>query len=194
MPSPKGVPFGLLQVAETLGLGPLHPESISPLARVEALLAELPPERTGTAAAQSAHRASAKWEEKFETVATWFEAGGAVEDLLRPLRTRKRRIEAVSTQLLPARRTFWAERCAWMAATLKEGPMKETAPGASLPLSLATWSAKASLTAYRLRDASQRRRWKPLNSASAFRSGLHLRLDQRDLRDRGFVDDLPPGS
>jgi hypothetical protein len=114
-------PFGLLQVAETLGLGPLHPESISPLAMVEALLAELPPERTSTAAAQSAHRASAEWEQKYETVATWFEAGGAVEDLLRPLRTRKRRIEAVSTQLLPARRTFWAERCAWMAATLKEG-------------------------------------------------------------------------
>jgi hypothetical protein len=114
-------PFGLLQVAETLGLGPLHPEGISPLAMVEALLAELPPERTGTAAAQSAHRASAKWEEKFETLASWFEAGEAVEDLLRPLRTRKRRIEAVSTQLLPARRAFWAERCAWMAATLKEG-------------------------------------------------------------------------
>ena len=114
-------PFGLLQVAETLGLGPLHPESTSPLAMVEALLAELPPEWTSTAAAQSAHRASAEWEQKYETVATWFEAGGAVEDLLRPLRTRKRRIEAVSTQLLPARRTFWAERCAWMAATLKEG-------------------------------------------------------------------------
>jgi hypothetical protein len=32
--------------------------------------------------------------------------------------------------------------------------MKETAPGASLPLSRATWSAKAFLTAYRLRDAS----------------------------------------
>ena len=29
-------PFGLLQVAETLVLGPLHPESIRPLARVEA--------------------------------------------------------------------------------------------------------------------------------------------------------------
>ena len=39
---------------------------------------------------------------------------------MRPLRTRKRQIEAVSTQLLPGRRTFWAERCAWMAATLKE--------------------------------------------------------------------------
>ena len=66
-------------MAETLGLGPLHPESISPLARVEALLTELPPERTSTAAAQSAHRASAEWEQKYETVATWFEAGGAVE-------------------------------------------------------------------------------------------------------------------
>src|ERR1700736_6747418 len=78
-------PFGLLQVAETLGLGPLHPESTSPLAMVEALLAELPPEWTSTAAAQSAHRASAEWEQKYETVATWFEAGRAIEHLLRPL-------------------------------------------------------------------------------------------------------------
>src|SRR6185312_16509733 len=68
-------PFGLLQVAEALGLGPLHPESISPSAMVAALIAELPPEQTGTTAAQSAHRASVRWEEKFDTVATWFEAG-----------------------------------------------------------------------------------------------------------------------
>jgi hypothetical protein len=93
---------------------------MSPSAIVETLIADLPPERTGTAAAQSAHRASAKWEEKFETVTSWFEAGETVEDLLRSLRTRKRRIEAISTQLLPAKRKFWAERCAWMAATLKE--------------------------------------------------------------------------
>ena len=53
--------------------------------------------------------------------------------------------------------------------------------------------ARASLTAYRLRDASQRRRWKPLNSASAFRSGFHRRLDQREMRDRGSADDLLPG-
>jgi hypothetical protein len=44
---------------------------------VEALLAELPTEWTSTAATQSAHRASAEWEQKYETVATWFEAGGA---------------------------------------------------------------------------------------------------------------------
>jgi hypothetical protein len=114
-------PFGLLQVAETVGLRPLHPESISPPALAEALIADLPPARTDTVAALAAHRASARWEQEFETVGSWFEAGEAVQRLLQPLRTRQRRIEAVSTQLLPTRRTFWAERCAWMAATLKEG-------------------------------------------------------------------------
>jgi hypothetical protein len=113
-------PFGLLQVAETLALGPLHPESISPPVLVEALIADLPPARKDTKAVLAAHRASARWEQEFETVTSWFEAGEAVEGLLRPLRTRKRRIEAVSAQLLPARRSFWGERCAWMAATLKE--------------------------------------------------------------------------
>ena len=33
-------------------------------------------------------------------------------------------IEAVRTRLVPTRRTFWAERCAWMAATLKEGAVE----------------------------------------------------------------------
>jgi hypothetical protein len=114
-------PFGLLNVVETLGLGPLHPDGISPLVLVEALIADLPSARTDTEAAQAAHRASVSWEQEFETLASWFEAGEAVEKLLQPLRTRKRRIEAVSAQLLPRRRQFWAERCAWMAATLKEG-------------------------------------------------------------------------
>src|SRR5262249_17381033 len=113
-------PFGLLQVAETLALGPLHPESISPAALVEALISDLPPVRTDPTAVLAAHRASARWEQEFETVTSWFEAGAAVEELLRPLRTRKRRLEAASGRLLSARRSFWGERCAWMAATLKE--------------------------------------------------------------------------
>jgi hypothetical protein len=117
-------PFGLLQVVERLGLGPLHPESISPLELVEALIADLPSARTDTVAARAAHRASVAWEQEFETLASWFEAGEAVQKLLQPLRTRKRRIEAVSAQLLPTRRKFWAERCVWMAATLKEGAVE----------------------------------------------------------------------
>ena len=113
-------PFGLLQVAEAIGLGPLHPAAISPGALAEELLAGLPAERTGTAAATAAHRASVGWEREFGTLESWFEAGEAVEILLRPLRTRKQRVEAVLTRLLPGRRNFWAERCAWTSVVLKE--------------------------------------------------------------------------
>jgi hypothetical protein len=51
-------PFSLLQVVETFGLGPVHPESISPRSLVEALIADLPSARTDTVAAKAAHRAS----------------------------------------------------------------------------------------------------------------------------------------
>jgi hypothetical protein len=118
-------PFGLLRVAEALGLGPLHPEAVPPAALAAELLAGLPAERTDAAAVTAAHRASAGWEREFEILASWFEAGEAVEALLRPLRTRKRRTEAVLTRLLPGRRGFWAERCAWTAAALKEEAEEE---------------------------------------------------------------------
>jgi len=118
-------PFGLLQVAETLGLGPLHPEAVPPLVLATDLLAGLPAERTDAAAALAAHRASAGWEQDFSVLESWFEAGEEVEALLHPLRTRKQRIEAVLTQLLPERRGFWAERCAWMAAVLRESAEAE---------------------------------------------------------------------
>ena len=77
-------PFGLLRVVETLGLGPPHPDGISPLVLVEALIADLPSARTDTVAAQAAHRTSVSWEQKFETLASWFEAGEAEEKLLQP--------------------------------------------------------------------------------------------------------------
>ena len=78
-----------------------------------------------TAAVAAAHRASARWEQEFDTLASWFEAGEAVELLLRPLRTRNQRTEAVLNQLLPSRRRFWAERCAWAAAVLKDSAEEE---------------------------------------------------------------------
>lgn len=58
----------------------------------------------------------------FGTVGSWFEAGETIEALLRPIPSRRKRIEAVLTRHLPGRRLFWAERCAWMAATLKASP------------------------------------------------------------------------
>lgn len=114
-------PFGLLQLVEALGLGSLHPAAVPPPVLIAELLEGLPEARTGAAAVAAAHRVSASWHQEFDGLESWFEAGEAVEALLRPLRTRKQRIEAVLTQLLPTRRGFWAERCAWTAATLKDG-------------------------------------------------------------------------
>lgn len=155
-------PFGLLQVAEAIGLGPLHPEAISPAALAQELLAGLPAERTGTAAATAAHRASVRWQQELRTLESWFEAGEAVEILLRPLRTRKQRIEAVRTRLLPGRRNFWAERCAWTAAVLKENAQEDDEAWIDFALvardlageraldamPLATWIAAATVEAF----------------------------------------------
>lgn len=113
-------PFGLLQVTESLGLGLVQPAALSPLALVDNLLAGLPPGRIGPEATAAAHVDAADWPEQFETVASWFEAGEAVEALLRPVPSRRKRIEAVLTRHLPGRRLFWAERCAWTAAALKD--------------------------------------------------------------------------
>lgn len=113
-------PFGLLQVMESLGLGLVQPAALSPLALAERLLTGLPPDQIGPEATAAAHMDAADWPEKFETLASWFEAGEAVEALLRPIPSRRKRIEAVLTRHLPDRRAFWAERCAWMAATLKD--------------------------------------------------------------------------
>ncbi len=113
-------PFGLVQVAERLGLAPLHPQAIDPAGLARELLAELPAERTGQKAEQAAHRASADWEERIATTSSWFEAGEAVETLLRPLKSRKQRTDAVMRDILPLRRGFWAGLCAWTAATLKD--------------------------------------------------------------------------
>lgn len=113
-------PFGLLQVTECLGLGLVQPAALSPLALVDQLLAGQPPDQTGPAATAAAHARAADWPERFETVGSWFEAGEAVEALLRAIPSRRKRIEAVLTRHLPGRRLFWAERCAWMAATLKD--------------------------------------------------------------------------
>ena len=127
-------PLGLLQVSEALGLGILQPAALSPLALAEQLLAGLPPDRTGLEATAAAHVDAADWPEQFETVASWFEAGEAVEALLRPIPTRRKRIEAVLTRHLPGRRLFWAERCAWMAATLKDSASEDDAAWRSFAL------------------------------------------------------------
>ncbi len=138
-------------------------------ALVEALIADSPSARTNTEAAQAAHRASVSWEQGFESLASWFEAGKAVEKLLQPLRTRKRRIEAILAQLLPTRRRFWGERCAWMVATLKEGGAEGDDTWRDFALVARDLVGQRSLDEIPLLHGSQQRRWKPSTPQSTSR-------------------------
>jgi len=118
-------PFGLLQVTEALGLGLLRPTALAAKELAEDLLRDLPSDQTGPEATRQAHVDAADWPQLFDTVASWFEAGEEVEALLRPIPSRRRRAAAARDRLLPGRRQFWAERCAWMAATLKDAGSDE---------------------------------------------------------------------
>jgi hypothetical protein len=106
-------------VTEALGLGLLRPAALPATDLAEDLLRDLPPDQTGPEATRQAHIDAADWPQLFDTVASWFEAGEDIEAILRPIPSRRQRVAAVRDRLLPCRRQFWAERCAWMAATLK---------------------------------------------------------------------------
>ena len=115
-------PFGLLQVMETLGLGTLQPQAVSAAELIGEVLADVPAARTDAQAVVTARRASARWTDIFDTLSSWFEAGEEVEALLRQLKSRRARIDAMLTTYLPAHRMIWATRCAWTAALFKEDP------------------------------------------------------------------------
>ena len=107
-------PFKLVEVVESLGLGPLHPKPATPLEIISSLLAELPPEQTDEAATARAHGDALLSEFKYQ----WFEAGEELEDLLYPVKGSKQRIAKLITAYLPQRRPFWARQCAISALAM----------------------------------------------------------------------------
>jgi hypothetical protein len=113
-------PFALLQFTEALGVGLILPKSIPPATLAAQLLEGLPVDQTGPEASAAAHAAAKYWFVQFDTVQTWFEAGEEIEALLKPIpKTGLRVMIALFTYVFD-RRLYWAARCAWMAATLKD--------------------------------------------------------------------------
>jgi hypothetical protein len=95
-------PFKLVEVAESLGLGPVHPDHASPMEIITGLLADLPPEQTDPTAVATAHADILDSEFKYQ----WFEAGEALEDLLHPVKGYKQRVATLMKVYLPERRLF----------------------------------------------------------------------------------------
>ncbi len=111
-------PFGLLDFAETVGLGAVNPEPYSLEAMVSDLCAELGADRlTGDAVAETCAD-SGNWLMEHPILATWFEpdVAGAVGT---KRGSTKKRVATLLAGPLRARRRKWAEHCAWYAFALR---------------------------------------------------------------------------
>jgi hypothetical protein len=113
--SGKLPPFKLVEVVESLGLGPLLPSGDTPADIISDLLKGIPPEETDPAAVARAHREIAE----SDFAEQWFEAGEAVEDLLYPVKGSQKRVTKLMKTYLEERRQFWARQCAISALALR---------------------------------------------------------------------------
>jgi hypothetical protein len=123
-------PFKLVEVVESLGLGPVHPDHASPMEIIAGLLVDLPPEQTNPAAVARAHADLLDSEFAYQ----WFEAGEAVEDLLYPVKGSKQRVAKLIKTFLPERRIFWARLCAISALALRGDGKTRHSPWKQLAL------------------------------------------------------------
>ena len=123
-------PFKLVEVVESLGLGPIHPDRASLMEIITGLLADLPAEQTNPTAAARAHVEILDSEIKYQ----WFEAGEVLEDLLYPVKGSKRRIAKLMKAYLPERRLFWARQCAISALAMRGDEKTRHSPWKQLAL------------------------------------------------------------
>jgi len=119
-------PFALVDVVERAGMAALNPEAAPTDALVGGLVADIAENRQAAASIAMALKGSAAWEDDYPFLESWFEDGGAIDELLGAKRlVAKRRVALVIEQYLPARRARWAELLAWTAMTLRQDESTE---------------------------------------------------------------------
>lgn len=107
-------PFRLVQACELLGIGTLPPDNASLLQIFSDITSGLSSDQTDERAAVLAHQNIIT----SEAIEHWYEAGEAVEELLYPVKGKKRRIDKIMANYLPNRRDYWARQCAFSALAL----------------------------------------------------------------------------
>jgi hypothetical protein len=123
-------PFKLVEVVESLGLGPVHPDHASPAEIINGVLADLTPEQTNAAAVAISHADILDSEFSYQ----WFEAGEALDDLLYPVKGTRQRVAKLMKSYLPERRRFWARQCAISALVMRGDEKANHSPWRQLAL------------------------------------------------------------
>jgi hypothetical protein len=119
--SGREVPLSILQVMEHLRIPTLCADRLQPDAVFDGIIGISHVDISSFDDLQTAFNITAE----AEVDDSWFESNDEVDALLRKIRSRKKRIEALLTQYLPRRRQFWIEQCAWTALILVEKPPKK---------------------------------------------------------------------
>jgi hypothetical protein len=104
-------PFRLVQFCEAVGWAELRPDPSSADQICEKLLAAPP------VAKQAARTPAGVCDSPY--VESWFEAGEAVDELLRATKSRKLARDKLLQKYLPSRRPFWARLCATSALVFR---------------------------------------------------------------------------
>lgn len=112
-------PFGLLVVAETVGLDDLNPVALPAARMVEDLLRDVPPERLAAGGVEAVLAASASWFDRHPMLETWFEDSEAVRRLLAKRGTKTKHQAALLAGPTLERRSAWADMLAWTALAAK---------------------------------------------------------------------------
>jgi hypothetical protein len=123
-------PFRLVEIAEEIGLGQLHPDYATPMDIFSRLLSDLPSGQTDRSAVASANAEVLNNGFEYQ----WFEAGEAVDDLLYPVKGSRQRVAKLLNAYLPERRQFWARQCALSALVLHGDEKTLFAPWRQLAL------------------------------------------------------------
>ena len=123
-------PFRLVEVMESVGLGPVNADSASPMEIIADLLADLPPEEKTPAAVARAHAELLESELQYQ----WFEASEDLEHLLYSIKGSKQRVAKLLKTYLPERRLFWARQCAISALAMRGNGKTRHSPWKQLAL------------------------------------------------------------
>lgn len=114
-------PFGLLDVAETVGVSDLNPQyrELEPL--IAFLCEQIDASDLDARGVSRLIKRSARWSESYPFIDSWFEANGAIDALLTadPPPTGEP-TDIVLHNYLPQRRRYWAEIFAWSALVLRQ--------------------------------------------------------------------------
>ena len=113
-------PFGLVQFLEAVGLTQVRPEHLAPSALIAGILEDVPAERQSAKAAAQALAASKRWPKQYTFLQSWFEQDEASHAVVRSSGRKMERKAAVLREILPSRRTRWAELLAWTAQAAQD--------------------------------------------------------------------------